>query len=165
MFPPRPLRLCGENNLDIRRGAEVAEIFNMRILGIDYGQKRIGIAISDELGVVATPLGTVEENGVNAAVAAIAKIVAEREVEKIIVGLPRNMDGSFGPKAQETQVFVEKLRTRVTVPIQMWDERLTTKAAERALIEADVSRKKRREVVDKLAAQMILQSFLDSQSL
>jgi putative Holliday junction resolvase len=137
----------------------------MRILGIDYGQKRIGVAISDELGVVATPVDTLEENGVHAAVAAIAKIVTERGVGKIVVGLPRNMDGSLGPKAQETQAFVEKLEARVTVPIQLWDERLTTKAAERALIEADVSRKKRREVVDKLAAQMILQSYLDSQSL
>jgi putative Holliday junction resolvase len=137
----------------------------MRILGIDYGQKRIGIAISDEMAIVATPVGNVEENGVNAAVAAIAKMVVERGAGKIVVGLPRNMDGSIGPKAQETQAFVEKLKTRVNVPIQMWDERLTTKAAERALIEADVSRKKRREVVDKMAAQMILQSYLDSQQL
>ncbi len=136
----------------------------MRILGIDYGQKRIGIAISDEMAIVATPVGTVEESGVNAAVAAIAKIVTEREVGKIIVGLPRNMDGSIGPKAQETLAFVEKLKTRSTVPIQMWDERLTTKAAERAMIEADVSRKKRRENIDKMAAQLILQSYLDSQS-
>jgi len=136
----------------------------MRILGIDYGQKRIGIAISDEMAIVATPVGTVEESGVNAAVAAIAKIVTEREVGKVIVGLPRNMDGSIGPKAQETLAFVEKLKTRVTVPIQTWDERLTTKAAERAMIEADVSRKKRRENIDKMAAQLILQSYLDSQS-
>jgi putative Holliday junction resolvase len=137
----------------------------MRILGIDYGQKRIGVAISDELGVVATPVGNVEENGINAAVAAIAKLVADRDVWKIIVGLPRNMDGSIGPKAQETLAFVEKLKTRVSVPVQTWDERLTTRAAERALIEADVSRKKRREAVDKMAAQLILQGYLDSQQL
>jgi putative Holliday junction resolvase len=135
----------------------------MRILGIDYGQKRIGVAISDEMGIVATPLGNVEENGVNAAVAAIAKMVSERAVGKIVVGLPRNMDGSLGAKAQETQAFVEKLKARVKIPIQTWDERLTTKAAERVLIKANVSRKKRREVVDKMAAQMILQSYLDSQ--
>jgi putative Holliday junction resolvase len=135
----------------------------MRILGIDYGQQRIGVAISDEMGIVATPLGNVEENGVNAAVAAIAKMVSERAVGKIVVGLPRNMDGSLGAKAQETQAFVEKLKARVKIPIQTWDERLTTKAAERVLIKANVSRKKRREVVDKMAAQMILQSYLDSQ--
>src|SRR5437867_3293261 len=137
----------------------------MRILGIDYGQKRIGVAISDEMAIVATPVGNVQENGINAAVAAIAKMVAERSVGKIVVGLPRNMDGSIGPKARETQAFVEKLKARVSVPIQMWDERLTTKAAERAMIEADISRKKRRENIDKMAAQLILQSYLDSQQI
>jgi putative Holliday junction resolvase len=137
----------------------------MRILGIDYGQKRIGIAISDEMAIVATPVGNVEENGINAVVAAIAKIVTEREVGKIVVGLPRNRDGSLGAKAQETLAFVEKLKTRVTVPIQTWDERLTTKQAERAMIEADVSRKQRRASIDKMAAQLILQSFLDSQQI
>src|ERR1044072_2732344 len=103
----------------------------MRILDIDYGQKRIGLAISDETATGATPAGHIEAKSLSNALAAIEKVIAEKDAKKIVIGLPRNMDGSIGEKAQETQAFAEKLKARVNVPIVTWDERLTTRAAER----------------------------------
>lgn len=132
----------------------------MRSLGIDYGSVRTGLAISDELGMIANPLETVESSKV---IDRICAVVAEKNVKMIIVGMPRNMDGTYGPKCDETKLFIQKLQEKCQVPIRTWDERLTTKSVERMLIDADVSRKKRKEVIDKLAAQQILQGFLDSQ--
>ncbi len=130
----------------------------MRILGIDYGTKRIGLALSDELGFTAQPLPFVEADNLRH----IAEIVRERAVTKIVVGLPRNMDGSYGPSAEAARELVGKLRPLVAVPIETWDERLTTSQAQRVLTEGNVSRAKRKEKVDSMAAQLMLQSYLDA---
>ncbi|MDD2708692.1 MAG: Holliday junction resolvase RuvX [Verrucomicrobiae bacterium] len=132
----------------------------MRILGIDHGQTRTGLALSDDLGMLATPLETVETPN---AAARILEIVKTREVGRLVIGLPRNMDGSEGFQAKIVRQFAEGLRNSAGLEIVFWDERLTSRSVERMLIEADVSRRKRREVVDKLAAQQILQSYLDAQ--
>src|ERR1043166_1859822 len=113
----------------------------MRILGIDYGTKRIGLALSDELGCIAQPLPFVEADKLPQ----IAAIVRDREVTKVVVGLPRNMDGSYGPSAEAAKELVTKLGTLVSIPIETWDERLTTSQANRVLTEANVSRAKRKE--------------------
>ncbi len=133
----------------------------MRTLGIDYGSVRVGLALSDEIGMLAMPLETVENAR---AFERILEVVAEKQVESIVVGMPRNMDGSYGPKAEEVRKFAERLKATVAIEIHFWDERLTTKSVERMLIEADVSRKRRKEVIDKLAAQQILQGYLDAQA-
>ena len=131
-----------------------------RILGIDYGAVRIGLAMSDEIGMLATPLETVASS---AALKRIQEIVAQYGIQKIVLGMPRNMDGTYGFKAEEVRKFATLLQTKLSIEICFWDERLTTRGVERMLIEADVSRKKRKEVIDQLAAQQILQSFLDAQ--
>jgi putative Holliday junction resolvase len=132
----------------------------MRVLGIDHGSVRTGLALSDELAMIASPLETVETYKV---IDRIHQIVNEKKVELIVIGMPRNMDGTYGPKCDEVKAFIEKLKLKCPLPVRTCDERLTTRSVERMLIEADVSRKKRKEVIDKLAAQQILQSFLDSQ--
>jgi putative Holliday junction resolvase len=134
----------------------------MRIMSLDVGTKRIGVAVSDELFLTAQGRETIYRNSPDADMAKIKKIVDEDGVGEIIAGLPINMDGSQGPKAKEVLDFVEKLAKVVTVPVKTWDERLTTVQAERTLLEADISRAKRRLSIDKLAAQIILQSYLDS---
>jgi putative Holliday junction resolvase len=130
----------------------------MRILGIDYGTKRIGLALSDELGYTAQPLQYVEAEKF----AQIGEIVRQREVTKIVVGLPRNMDGTYGPSAEAAKALIEKLKLLVSVPIVTWDERLTTSQANRIMIETNTSRAKRKEKVDSMAAQLLLQSYLDA---
>lgn len=133
----------------------------MRTLGIDHGSVRVGLALSDELGMLATPLETVEAPR---ALKRIRELIAEKRITRVVVGLPRNMDGSYGPKAEEVRRFADSLKTALSIEVHLWDERLTTLGVERMLIEADVSRKRRKEVVDKLAAQQILQGWLDAQS-
>ncbi|QQK79587.1 Holliday junction resolvase RuvX [Salicibibacter cibi] len=133
----------------------------MKILGLDVGDKRIGVAISDALGLTAQGLETIAVKGHESTIAKILKVVCEHDVEKIVVGLPKNMNGTLGPRAEKSQQFAASLEKNATIPVQFWDERLTTKAAERTLISADVSRKKRKKVVDKLAAVLILQGYLD----
>lgn len=132
----------------------------MRILGIDYGAVRVGLALSDDLGILAMPLETVEGPKV---MNRICQIILDRKIEFVVIGMPRNMDGSYGPKAEEVRRFSDTLKKKLPVEIRLWDERLTTQSMERMLIEADVSRKKRKEVIDQLAAQQILQSYLDAQ--
>jgi putative holliday junction resolvase len=132
----------------------------MRALGVDYGTVRVGLAISDELGIISMPLETVPQER---AVERIIQVIEEKKVGIVILGLPKNMDGTLGPKAQEVQKFAASLSEKITVPIKLWDERLTTRGVERMLIEADVSRQNRKKVIDKLAAQQILQGYLDSQ--
>ncbi len=134
----------------------------MRVLGVDYGTVRVGLALSDELGMLATPLETVERA---LAVARICEVMKNRGVTTLVLGMPRNMDGTYGPKAKEVELFAEELKKAGVNQIQFWDERLTTRSAERMLIEADVSRKRRKEVIDKLAAQQILQGYLDSKQM
>ncbi|MBB6448570.1 putative Holliday junction resolvase [Geomicrobium halophilum] len=133
----------------------------MKVLGLDVGDRRIGVAVSDALGLTAQGLETVAVKGHEATVDRILQIVEDHEAQRIIVGLPKNMDGSIGPRAEKSKQFAALLEKGSRVPVQFWDERLTTKAAERTLISADVSRKKRKKVVDKMAAVLILQGFLD----
>lgn len=134
----------------------------MRYLGIDLGEKRIGLALSDEDAIIASPLGTVERTGDRAAVREIARIVAEREVGEIVLGLPLRLDGEEGPAAQVAKAFAERLRTEIGRPVHLWDERMTTVLAERAMIEGGARRGERREKRDRVAAALLLQSFLDA---
>ncbi|WP_096201393.1 Holliday junction resolvase RuvX [Bacillus sp. FJAT-45350] len=136
----------------------------MRILGLDVGTKTVGIAISDELGWTAQGHDTIrrtEEEDPMLVFESIAKLVKDYDIEKVVVGLPKNMNGTIGPSGEACQQFAEQLKQYITGPIILWDERLTTVAAEKMLISADVSRKKRKKVIDKMAAVMILQGYLD----
>lgn len=134
----------------------------MRILALDVGTKRIGVAMSDELLITAQGGETIYRKDAKTDMDIIAKRIADNGVGEVVVGLPLNMDGSQGPKANEVIVFIEELSKVITVPVKTWDERLTTAQAERVMLEADTSRAKRKKHVDKLAAQVILQSYLDS---
>jgi putative Holliday junction resolvase len=134
----------------------------MRVLAIDHGTKRMGIALSDELGVVATPLEFIPAEPFSAFLARLKELIREKQVELILVGHPRNMDGSYGPAALKVQEFVAVLKETIAIPMKLWDERLTSAQANRFLIQADVRRDKRKEKVDKAAAAILLQSYLDS---
>ncbi len=134
----------------------------MRILAIDHGTKRMGIAISDELKMIAQPLEFIPAEPLDQFFVRLQQILAEKPVELILVGLPRNMDGSYGPAAAKVQEFVVALKSAVPVPVKTWDERLTSAQANRALLEANVRRSKRKEKVDKMAAAILLQSYLDA---
>lgn len=135
----------------------------MRIMALDLGDKRIGIALSDPLGWTAQGLGVISVKGsTGEEIEKIKEIAREHEVERIVVGLPRNMDGSPGSQAERARAFAGRLSKALGLPVEMWDERLTTVAAEKLLIEAGMSRDTRRQVIDKTAAVLILQSYLDS---
>lgn len=131
------------------------------IAGLDLGTKTIGVAVSDLLRGIATPLLTIRRVKFTDDAAELARIFAERRIIGVILGLPRNMDGSEGPRAQSTRAFARNLSRLTPLPIGFWDERLSTVAAERALLEADTSRKRRKEVIDHVAAGYILQGVLD----
>ena len=133
----------------------------MRILAIDHGSRRMGIAVSDELKMIAQPLEFIPAEPFAGFLARLQQLLQEKEVELILVGLPRNMDGSHGPAAQKVQEFVAALKSSTAVPIKTWDERLTSVQANRLLIQANVRRDKRKEKVDKMAAAILLQSYLD----
>ncbi|HHB81988.1 MAG TPA: Holliday junction resolvase RuvX [Devosia sp.] len=132
-----------------------------RLMGLDLGTKTIGVAISDGLRLTATPLETIKRKKFTIDADRICEIISENQIAGIILGLPLNMDGSEGPRAQSTRAFARNLKTRTDLPIAFWDERLSTSAVTRTLIQADVSRAKRSQVVDKLAASFILQGVLD----
>jgi putative Holliday junction resolvase len=134
----------------------------MKVLGLDIGEKRIGIAVSDALGCTAQGLTVLQRNGADDDIGAIQELIDTSQVSEVVVGLPKNMDGSLGEGAQKVMSFVSKLEESLSIPIVLWDERLTTAEATRVLLQADVSRKKRRTVVDKIAAVLILQGYLDS---
>src|SRR5580698_8702658 len=134
----------------------------MRVLALDHGTVRIGLALSDELGVIASPLEFVPAEPFDNFLKRLKEIIQEKQVELLLVGMPRNMDGSYGPAALKVQEFVAVLKTALTIPIKTWDERLTSAQANRFLIQANVSREKRKEKVDKTAAAILLQSYLDS---
>jgi putative Holliday junction resolvase len=136
-----------------------------RALGIDHGDARIGLAISDELGMLAHPLETIHLKEVTDPIARIATIVARDKVGTIILGLPRNMDGTYGPAAEKVRAFADKLRAACPCPVKLWDERLTSVAAQRSLHEAGRNVKNSRAVIDQVAAQLILQGWLDSQAM
>lgn len=138
------------------------EMETKRILGIDTGDARVGVAMSDELGMLAHPLETIAIATTDPHVR-IAAITEQYAVSTIVVGMPRNMDGTSGPAAEKAKVFIEKLRERVTCRVLPWDERLTTVSAQRALREAGRKAKNQRSVIDQAAAQILLQSWLDSQ--
>ncbi len=133
----------------------------MRIMGLDVGVKRIGIAISDPMEIVAGGHSVLERRSLQQDLEHIQKLCISCEVKMIVVGLPRNMDGSIGPKALEIKEFATILEEFTGIKTAFWDERLSTVAAERVLLEADVSRAKRKKVIDKLAAVTILQNYLD----
>ena len=134
----------------------------MRILALDHGTKRIGIALSDELKMIAQPLEFVPAEPFAAFLQRLKQLLSEKEVELVLVGMPRNMNGTYGPAALKVEEFVAVLRTSITVPIKTWDERLTSAQANRFLIEGNVRRDKRKEKVDQTAAAILLQSYLDS---
>lgn len=133
----------------------------MRVMGIDFGRKRIGIAISDELGMAAFPKGTISIEDNSDEIESIRVLAQENNVREIVVGLPLNMDGTEGGIAKETREFIGRLKKKISIPIQVIDERLSSSQIERFLIDADISRKKRKSLSDKLSAQIILQSYLD----
>jgi putative Holliday junction resolvase len=139
-----------------------------RIMAIDWGERRIGVALSDESRTIASPHSVIQrkqsqgKQSLDRDLNDIAQIIADNDVEFVIFGLPMRLDGSMGPAATGVLEVVEKLRPKVSVRVDTWDERLSTVAAERALLEGDVSRKKRKNVIDQVAAALFLQSFLDS---
>ena len=133
----------------------------MRIMGLDVGSKTIGVALSDPLGWTAQGLEVIRRKGLNHDLQRLAEIIQEHEVHKAVIGLPKNMNGTIGPQAVVVQEFVKQFQEKLLIPVEMWDERLTTVAAQRTLLEADLSRKKRKLIIDKMAAVMILQGFLD----
>ena len=136
----------------------------MRMLALDHGTVRIGVALSDELKMIAHPLEFIPAEPFAKFLDRLKEILREKEVESILVGMPRNMDGSYGPAALKVQTFVAVLRDALTVPIQTWDERLTSVQANRFLMEGNVRRGERKEKVDKMAAAILLQSYLDAHS-
>jgi len=136
----------------------------VRILGLDIGSKRIGVAVSDELGYTAQPVETIQSKGMEADLDRIATLVRQFNAEEIVVGLPLNMNGTEGPEAKKVRMLIEKIAAKIDIPVREWDERLSTVAAERTLLEADMSRSKRRKVIDRIAAVLILQGYLDSRS-
>jgi len=136
----------------------------MRILALDHGTKRIGVAVSDELKLIAQPLEFIAAEPFANFLARLNEILRTKEVELILVGLPRNMDGSYGPAALKVREFVGALKEAVTIPLQTWDERLTTAQAQRFLIQGGVRRQQRKEKVDQTAAAILLQSYLDSRA-
>jgi len=133
----------------------------MRIMGLDVGTRTIGMAISDELGLTAQGFKTLRRKSMEDDFREIAAIMNQFEISKVVVGLPKNMNGTLGSQAETVLKWVEILKDRIQVPVVTWDERLSTVGASRVLLEADVSRRKRKKVIDKLAAVLILQGYLD----
>lgn len=136
----------------------------VRILGLDLGEKTIGVALSDEMGWTAQPLTTIRRSGVRADLEALRAIVREHGVDEIVVGHPLNMDGRAGPAATSAEAFAREIEAALGRPVRLWDERLSTVGAERVLLEADLSRRKRRRVIDRAAAAFILQGYLDGRA-
>ena len=135
----------------------------VKILSVDWGRARLGLAVSDDLGVTAQGLTSLPRVSETKDVEALAAYIRDLGIGAIVVGLPKNMDGSLGPSAEAAQAFARTLRERLGIPVHLWDERLTTRAAERTLIGAGMRRRARRGAVDQMAATMILQGFLDRQ--
>jgi putative holliday junction resolvase len=136
----------------------------IRAIGLDHGDARIGVAISDELGMMAHPLETIHLKESDP-LSRIRQIVEANKIGMIILGLPRNMDGTYGPAAEKVRGFADQLKAAVACPVKLWDERMTTKAAQRSLHAAGRKVKQSREVIDQAAAQLILQGWLDSQAM
>lgn len=137
----------------------------MRAAGLDVGDKTIGVAVADELGWMAQGLEVIRRKNLQLDLARLQEIAKQWNVGLWVVGMPRNMNGTYGPRAELTRTFIAELETATGLPVETWDERLTTVAATRTLLEADVSRAKRAKVIDKMAAQVILQGYLDAQAI
>jgi len=137
----------------------------MRILGLDHGTRRVGVAVSDEMHLIALPMEYIAPEPFADFLARLKEILREKEIELILVGMPRNMDGSYGPAALKVQAFTAAVKDAVTVPLKLWDERLTTTQAQKFLIQGGMRREKRKEKVDQTAAAILLQSYLDSRAL
>lgn len=135
-----------------------------RILALDHGTRRIGVAVSDELRIIAQPLEYIAAEPFADFVKRLKEILRDKDVELILIGMPRNMDGSYGPAAQKVQEFIAVLKHEIPVPLKTLDERLTTVQAQRSLIQANVRRSQRKEKVDMTAAAILLQSYLDGQN-
>lgn len=136
----------------------------MRIMGLDFGSKTVGVAISDPLLITAQGIEIIrrkDENKLRQTLARIEELIQEYQVEEIVLGLPRNMNDTLGPRAEMTLDFMDKLSRRTGLPVHTWDERLTTVAADKAMMEAGIRREKRKDYVDKIAAVFILQGYLD----
>lgn len=136
----------------------------MRIMGLDFGSKTVGVAISDPLLITAQGIEIIrrkEENKLRQTLARIEALILEYQVEEIVLGLPKNMNDTLGPRVEKTLEFQEKLERRTGLPVHTWDERLTTVAADKAMMEAGIRRENRKEYVDEIAAVLILQGFLD----
>jgi putative Holliday junction resolvase len=136
-----------------------------RILGIDHGDARFGLALSDELGMLAHPLETIKVKEQPDLAGYIAKIIEREKVEVVVIGMPRNMDGTYGPAAEKVKAFAESLKAKSPCTVKFWDERLTTVAAQKSLHESGRNVKQGRSVIDQVAAQMILQGYLDAQAM
>ena len=136
-----------------------------RIMGLDFGAKTVGVAVSDPLGITAQGVEVIvreREDKLRRTLARLEELIAQYQVERIVVGCPRHMNGDFGERAEKSRAFAERLSERTGLPTELWDERLTTVAAERVLMESGVRRGHRKEYVDKIAAVFILQGYLDS---
>jgi putative holliday junction resolvase len=134
----------------------------MRMMALDHGSRRIGVAVSDEMKMIATPLEYIPTEPMEKVIARVQQLIREKDVELIVIGLPRNMDGTYGPAAEKVNDFIAALQPHITTPIKKWDERLTSVMATRALLEGNVRRADRKEKVDKMAAAILLQSYLDA---
>jgi putative Holliday junction resolvase len=135
----------------------------MKVIGLDVGSKTIGVAVSDALGWTAQGLTTIRwnEQEIASADSALKEIIAEHDIGKAVIGLPKNMNGTIGDRGKASETYAQHVKAVHGIPVEMWDERLSTIAAERVLLEADMSRNKRKKVIDKVAAVMILQGYLD----
>ncbi|MFD2670395.1 Holliday junction resolvase RuvX [Marinicrinis sediminis] len=136
----------------------------MRVMGLDVGDKTIGIAVSDELGWTAQGIEIIRRKNLKQDLNRLQELAKQYEISGFVVGLPKNMNGTIGPRGEICQEFAATLEKTCNLPVTMWDERLSTVSAQRTLLEADVSRKKRKQVVDKIAAAIILQNYLDAKS-
>ena len=134
----------------------------MRILALDHGTRRIGVAVSDETKTIAQPLEWIPAEPFAAFLERLKHLLTEKEIDLVLIGLPRNMDGSYGPAAQKAEAFAAALRAAITIPIKMRDERLTTLQANKIMIQGKVRRDKRKDKVDQMAAALLLQSYLDA---
>ncbi len=133
----------------------------MRIMGLDIGEKTIGVAISDELGLIAQGLKTIIRKGSEEDFSEIRNLIASYQIQKIVVGLPKNMNGTLGKQAESVLLWIKELKERFSIPVVVWDERLSTVEATKTLLQADLSRVKRKRVINQLAASIILQGYLD----
>lgn len=136
----------------------------MRIMGLDVGERTIGVAVSDEMGWTAQGVETIRRQSNEKDFARLEALIQQFQITEIVVGLPKNMNGTIGPSGEACMAFADRVAERTSLPVNLWDERLTTMAAQKMLIAADVSRQKRKQVIDKMAATLILQGYLDAKS-